>query len=130
MELHLLQREMLAHRHKVAPLPLAEARKLRQELLADDRDGLTGTVIDVDTVLTRRRIGAGVHLDSARAEVDDPVDRDSGPCLTRQFLALVIGEASIRYHWRKVHSPERLPVPVGRSMMENMRPIVSPGVAP
>jgi hypothetical protein len=33
-ELHRLQREMLAHRHKVAPLPLAEARKLRQELLA------------------------------------------------------------------------------------------------
>ena len=34
MELHLLQREMLAHRRKVAPLPLAEARKLRQELLS------------------------------------------------------------------------------------------------
>ena len=34
VELHLLQREMLAHRRKVAPLPLAEARKLRQELLA------------------------------------------------------------------------------------------------
>ena len=33
VELHLLQREMLAHRRKVAPLPLAEARKLRQELL-------------------------------------------------------------------------------------------------
>ena len=32
--LHLLQREMLAHRHKVAPLPLAEARQLRRELLA------------------------------------------------------------------------------------------------
>ena len=37
MELHLLQREMLAHRRKVAPLPLAEARKLRQELLAKAR---------------------------------------------------------------------------------------------
>jgi hypothetical protein len=37
VELHLLQREMLAHRHKVAPLPLAEARKLRQELLAKAR---------------------------------------------------------------------------------------------
>jgi hypothetical protein len=34
VELHMLQREMLAHRHKVAPLPLAEARKLRQKLLA------------------------------------------------------------------------------------------------
>jgi hypothetical protein len=34
VELHVLQREMLAHRHKVAPLPLAEARKLHQELLA------------------------------------------------------------------------------------------------
>jgi hypothetical protein len=34
VELHWLQREMLAHRRKVAPLPLAEARKLRQELLA------------------------------------------------------------------------------------------------
>jgi hypothetical protein len=33
VELHLLQREMLAHRHNVAPLPLAEARKLHQELL-------------------------------------------------------------------------------------------------
>jgi hypothetical protein len=30
LELHLLQRQMLAHRHKVAPLPLAEARKLHQ----------------------------------------------------------------------------------------------------
>ncbi len=37
VELHLLQREMLAHRRKVAPLPLAEARKLRQELLAKAR---------------------------------------------------------------------------------------------
>jgi hypothetical protein len=35
VELHLLQREMLAHRRKVAPLPLAEARKLREELLAN-----------------------------------------------------------------------------------------------
>ncbi len=35
-ELHRLQREMLAHRHKVAPLPLAEARKLRQELLRQE----------------------------------------------------------------------------------------------
>ncbi len=34
VELHLLQREMLAHRRKVAPLPLAEARKLREDLLA------------------------------------------------------------------------------------------------
>jgi hypothetical protein len=34
VELHRLQREMLTHRHKVAPLPLAEARKLHQELLA------------------------------------------------------------------------------------------------
>jgi hypothetical protein len=34
VELHLLQREMLAHRHKVAPLPLAEARQLHRELLA------------------------------------------------------------------------------------------------
>jgi hypothetical protein len=34
VELHSLQREMLAHRRKVAPLPLAEARKLRLELLA------------------------------------------------------------------------------------------------
>jgi hypothetical protein len=34
VELHLLQREMLAHRHKVAPLPLAKARKLHQRLLA------------------------------------------------------------------------------------------------
>jgi len=34
IELHLLQREMLAHRRKVAPLPLAETRKLRQDLLA------------------------------------------------------------------------------------------------
>jgi hypothetical protein len=34
VELNLLQREMLAHRRKVAPLPLAEARKLHQELLA------------------------------------------------------------------------------------------------
>jgi hypothetical protein len=37
VELHVLQREMLAHRRKVAPLPLAEARKLRQELLAKAR---------------------------------------------------------------------------------------------
>ena len=37
VELHLLQREMLAHRRKVAPLPLAEARKLREELLAKAR---------------------------------------------------------------------------------------------
>jgi hypothetical protein len=37
VELHLLQREMLAHRHKVAPLPLAEARQLHQELLAKAR---------------------------------------------------------------------------------------------
>jgi hypothetical protein len=34
VELHRLQREMLAQRHKIAPLPLAEARKLHQELLA------------------------------------------------------------------------------------------------
>ncbi len=34
IELHRLQREMLAHRHQVAPLPLAEARQLHQELLA------------------------------------------------------------------------------------------------
>ncbi len=33
-ELHRLQREMLRHRHKVAPLPLEDARKLHQELLA------------------------------------------------------------------------------------------------
>ena len=33
----------------------------------DDRDGLTGTVIDVVAVLTRRRVGTGVHLDMARA---------------------------------------------------------------
>lgn len=32
----------------------------------DDRDGLTGTVIDVVAVLTRR-LGTGVHLDLARA---------------------------------------------------------------
>ena len=32
MELHRLQREMLRHRHKVAPLPLEDARKLHQEL--------------------------------------------------------------------------------------------------
>ena len=37
VELHLLQREMLAHRHKVAPLPLAEARNLHQELLTKAR---------------------------------------------------------------------------------------------
>jgi hypothetical protein len=37
VELHRLQREMLAHRHKVAPLPLAEARQLHQELLAKAR---------------------------------------------------------------------------------------------
>ena len=37
VELHLLQREMLAHRRKVAPLPLAEARKLRMRLLAKAR---------------------------------------------------------------------------------------------
>jgi hypothetical protein len=37
VELHLLQRAMLAHRRKVAPLPLAEARKLRKELLAKAR---------------------------------------------------------------------------------------------
>jgi hypothetical protein len=37
VELHLLQREMLAHRRKVGPLPLAEARTLRQELLAKAR---------------------------------------------------------------------------------------------
>jgi hypothetical protein len=37
VELHSLQREMLAHRRKVAPLPLAEARKLRQELQAKSR---------------------------------------------------------------------------------------------
>ena len=34
VELHRLQREMLAHRHAVAPLPLAEARQLHQKLLA------------------------------------------------------------------------------------------------
>ncbi len=37
MELHLLQRQMLAYRHQVAPLPLAEARQLREELLAKAR---------------------------------------------------------------------------------------------
>jgi len=37
VELHRLQHQMLAHRHKVAPLPLAEARKLHQELLAKAR---------------------------------------------------------------------------------------------
>ena len=37
MELHLLQREMLAYRRKVAPLPLAERVELRQELLAKSR---------------------------------------------------------------------------------------------
>ena len=37
VELHWLQREMLAHRREVAPLPLAEARKLRLELLAKAR---------------------------------------------------------------------------------------------
>jgi hypothetical protein len=30
----MLEHEMLAHRHKVASLPLAEARKLNQALLA------------------------------------------------------------------------------------------------
>jgi hypothetical protein len=34
VELHRLQREMLAHRLRVAPLPLAEARELHKELLA------------------------------------------------------------------------------------------------
>jgi hypothetical protein len=33
VELHRLQREMLAYRRKIAPLPLAKARALRQELL-------------------------------------------------------------------------------------------------
>jgi hypothetical protein len=37
LELRRLQREMLAHRRKVAPLPLAEARKLHTELLAKAR---------------------------------------------------------------------------------------------
>ncbi len=37
VELHVLQREMLAHRRKIAPLPLAEVRKLREELLAKAR---------------------------------------------------------------------------------------------
>ncbi len=37
LELHRLQREMLAHRRKVAPLPLAEARQLHKELLAKAR---------------------------------------------------------------------------------------------
>ena len=39
VELHMLQREMSAHRRQVAPLPLAEARKIRQELLAKARRG-------------------------------------------------------------------------------------------
>ena len=34
VELHRLQREMLQHRRRVAPLPLEDARKLHQELLA------------------------------------------------------------------------------------------------
>jgi hypothetical protein len=33
-ELHALQAAMLRHRRRVAPLPLAEARRLHQELLA------------------------------------------------------------------------------------------------
>ena len=37
VELHMLQREMLAHRRKVAPLPLTEAGELREELLAKAR---------------------------------------------------------------------------------------------
>lgn len=34
VELHGLQQEMLRYRHRVAPLPLAAARKLHRELLA------------------------------------------------------------------------------------------------
>ena len=40
-ELDRLQAEMLAYRHKVAPLPLAELRKLHQELLDQARDQMT-----------------------------------------------------------------------------------------
>ena len=34
LELEILQEQMLAHRRKVAPLPLEDARRLHQELLA------------------------------------------------------------------------------------------------
>ena len=37
VELHLLQREMPALRHKVAPLPSVQARDLHQELLTKAR---------------------------------------------------------------------------------------------
>ncbi len=45
----------------------------------DDRDGLTGKVIDVVAVLTRRRVGTGVHLDlrfGVWALRSDPARRD------------------------------------------------------
>jgi len=37
VELHGLQQEMLRYRHKVAPLPIAAARKLHKELLGKKR---------------------------------------------------------------------------------------------
>jgi hypothetical protein len=37
VELHRLQQEMLRYRHKVAPLPIAAARKLHAELLGKKR---------------------------------------------------------------------------------------------
>ncbi len=43
VELHCLQREMSAYRRKVAPLPLREARELRQKLLAKVRHGSSDT---------------------------------------------------------------------------------------
>ena len=39
VELNRLQREMLEHRRRVAPLPLDDARKLHQELLAKAQQG-------------------------------------------------------------------------------------------
>jgi hypothetical protein len=36
-ELHRLQQEMLRHRRRVAPLPLDDARRLHQQLLAQER---------------------------------------------------------------------------------------------
>ena len=42
VELNRLQREMLEHRRRVAPLPLDDARKLHQELLAKAQRATSG----------------------------------------------------------------------------------------
>ena len=64
--------------------------------LDNDRDVMTGPIIDVVAIPGGGWIRLGVDLDLKIAQVDDPVNRDPGSGINRELLAAVCGQAFVR----------------------------------